>query len=91
MTTSKHSMGKEALGLLGEERDYTTKKLQNLVRGMCKELKMLIKKGQYIKLEKENFAPRITLSHDVEFNTLARTPRAWANMQIGWPLEARRK
>lgn len=91
MTKSKHNVGEEALGLLGEARDYITKKLQNLVRRVCKELKLLIKMGQYTKLEKENFVPRLTLSHDVEFNTLARTPRAWANMQIGWPLEARRK
>lgn len=40
--------------MLREERHYITKKLQNLAGGICMRLKMLIKRGQSIKLEKEN-------------------------------------
>lgn len=40
---SKHNIGEEALGLLGEEMDYARKKLPNLTRNVCKGLKLLIK------------------------------------------------
>lgn len=82
MAKSKHDVGEESLGLLGEERNCITKKLQNLAKGVWKGLKMLSKRGQYRVRKRKLYMT--TLSHDIEFNTLTETPRTWASMQIEW-------